>query len=583
MTTRLQISPTLSLPLDFVTSTQAILAKKGSGKSYTASVQAEELLAAGQQIVVIDPTGAWFGLRSSADGKSPGFPIAVLGGEHGDVPLEVMAGEVIADAIASEHFSAVLDLSLFRKAEANRFMGVFLETLYRRNRDALHVFIDEADTVAPQRPFGEEVRTLGATEDLVRRGRIRGLGATLITQRPQVLNKNVLSQVDMLTALRMNHPKDLAAIREWVDVHADLGQAKDMIASLPGLPIGEAWIWAPAADLFERVKIRRRTTFDSGATPKAGAGTRSAAPRTLAPIDLSRLGKTIAATVERAKANDPAALRARIAELEKRLAARPAPETRIVEKRILTDAEIARLEKALERFHVATETLGGLLADMAAAVHLAHQLPPAPGASEVQLVRQTAGAAARRVYPSKHAAIAYDHDPHNSSDPGDPRLTGPERRILEALTWMESIGQRAPAVEAVAFLAQYTPGGGAFDNTRGALRSKGLVEYPTPGTIALTAEGRAWAPRPPAPGSGDQLRATVLARLAGPERRVLEPLIAAYPEPLTTAVLATRAGYAAGGGAFDNARGRLRTLGLADYPRPGSVRAADLLFPGAAP
>ena len=33
-----------SLPIELVTSTQAILARKRSGKSYTASVQAEELL-----------------------------------------------------------------------------------------------------------------------------------------------------------------------------------------------------------------------------------------------------------------------------------------------------------------------------------------------------------------------------------------------------------------------------------------------------------------------------------------------------------------------------------------------------------
>lgn len=223
---RLRISPSFSLSLDFVTSTQAILAKKGSGKSYTASVQAEELLELGQQVVVVDPTGAWFGLRSSADGSSSGYPIAVIGGEHADAPLEPTAGEVIAEAITTEHFSAIIDLTNLRKGESLRFMAAFLETLYRKNRDALHLFIDEADVVAPQKALGiDEGRVLGATEDVVRRGRRRGIGCTLITQRPQVLNKNVLSQVDMLTALRMNHPKDLGAIDEWVRVHGDLEQA----------------------------------------------------------------------------------------------------------------------------------------------------------------------------------------------------------------------------------------------------------------------------------------------------------------------------------------------------------------------
>jgi uncharacterized protein len=89
---KLHISPQLSFPLDFVTQTQAILAKKRVGKSYTAAVEAEELLKAKQQIVIIDPTGAHWGLKSSADGKHPGFPIAVFGGEHADVPLEESAG-----------------------------------------------------------------------------------------------------------------------------------------------------------------------------------------------------------------------------------------------------------------------------------------------------------------------------------------------------------------------------------------------------------------------------------------------------------------------------------------------------------
>lgn len=42
-----------TLPLELVTSTQAILARKRSGKSYTASVEAEELLEHKQQIAVI--------------------------------------------------------------------------------------------------------------------------------------------------------------------------------------------------------------------------------------------------------------------------------------------------------------------------------------------------------------------------------------------------------------------------------------------------------------------------------------------------------------------------------------------------
>lgn len=218
---KLKISPTLSLPLDFVTQSAAILAKRGAGKSHTASVFAEELLKQEQQIVALDPTGAWFGLKSSADGNSPGYPVVIFGGDHADIPLESTSGEVVARAIVEHRFSCVLDLSLFRKGESIRFLAAFLETLYRLNRLPLHLICDEADYYAPQRTFGDEARTLGAMQDIVRRGRKKGIGCTLISQRPASLNKDVLTQCEILIAMRLVHPRDIDAIEEWVAVHGD--------------------------------------------------------------------------------------------------------------------------------------------------------------------------------------------------------------------------------------------------------------------------------------------------------------------------------------------------------------------------
>lgn len=347
---KLHLGKDFSLPLDFVTTTQAILAKRGVGKSYTASVEAEELLKAKQQIAVIDPTGAWWGLKSSADGKHEGFSIVIFGGEHGDLPLEEGSGEIIATALVEHRFSAILDLSLFRKGQINRFMTPFLETLYRRNRQAMHLFADEADAIAPQRPFGEEARMLGAMEDVVRRGRLRGIGCTLITQRPAVLNKNVLTQCEMVCTLRLVHPKDIGALMEWVNVHADPSQAKEMLASLPSLPTGTAWFWAPGwGDIFQKVAIRKRETFDSGRTPKAGE--RIATVSVLAPIDLKSLGEQIASTAQRAKENDPKELKRKIADLERRVTAANlvnVTESKIVEVLIVKDEDISQIEKFVQ-------------------------------------------------------------------------------------------------------------------------------------------------------------------------------------------------------------------------------------------
>jgi len=55
----LNIARGLSLPAKAVTQTFAILAMRGVGKTYTASVLAEEFSKADLPFAILDPTGAW--------------------------------------------------------------------------------------------------------------------------------------------------------------------------------------------------------------------------------------------------------------------------------------------------------------------------------------------------------------------------------------------------------------------------------------------------------------------------------------------------------------------------------------------
>ena len=66
----------------------AFLGRTGSGKTFAVTKLVEEMLDARAQVIVLDPVGVWWGLRLLADGKSPGIPITIFGGLHGDVPLE---------------------------------------------------------------------------------------------------------------------------------------------------------------------------------------------------------------------------------------------------------------------------------------------------------------------------------------------------------------------------------------------------------------------------------------------------------------------------------------------------------------
>lgn len=309
----MKISSTLTLPGDAVTQTFAILAKRGSGKTYAASVMAEEFLLDHQQIIIIDPTGVWWGLRSK-------FEILALGGERGDLPLLAESGKFVAELAVKESMSMILDVSLFGENEMVRFVGDFAQRLYTLNREAIHLFVDEADEFAPQTSInGVAAKTLGAMQRVVRRGRARGIGSTLITQRSAVLNKSVLTQTECLIALRTTGPHDLKAIDDWIKYQGTDERRKQIMSELPRLKMGEAFVYSPSwLDLLEKVQIRKRLSHDSSATPKPGEKRRE--PRSLKSIDLGKLRDQMAETIEKAKQNDPAALRAENKKLKSQLA-----------------------------------------------------------------------------------------------------------------------------------------------------------------------------------------------------------------------------------------------------------------------
>jgi hypothetical protein len=568
MHAELEISSDLSLPMDFVTQTQAILAKRGVGKSYTASVQAEEMLKAHQQVVIIDPTGAWWGLRSSADGKRPGFPIPILGGEHANVPLEEHAGEVIASAIVQRRFSAVIDLSLFRKGQIQRFMWPFLETLYRLNREAMHLFVDEADAIAPQRPFGDEARTLGALEDVVRRGRRRGIGCTLITQRPAVLNKNVLTQCEILCAMRLVHPRDISAIQEWVNVHADPAQAKQMIESLPSLPVGTAWFWSPGwGNIFQRVKIRARETFDSSATPKVGEKTRE--PKVLALVEIEQLGAEITMAVQRARETDPAHLKTELTRLRNELAKAEGQKTsaptkvQIKEVPVLRDAQIAGLENLVQQLSRTARELidvGKSLDEYARTIHKA--LISAPRSAPVLPVAPDVSNRARRSAPPATQNL-------NESRNGD-RLPEGERLTLTAIAQYPQGASR----DQLSVLTGYKR------STRNTyihrLRHRGFVtnagDRLTATDSGIAAMGKDFTPLP----TGDELRRYWLERLPEGERKVLEVLVANYPRAMGREDLDPLTGYTRS--SRNTYLYRLNARRLIQTRPHGQVRASDELF-----
>ena len=108
------------------------------------------------------------------------------------------------------------------------------------------------------------------------------------------------------------------------------------------------------------------------------------------------------------------------------------------------------------------------------------------------------------------------------------------------------------------------------------MRTKGLIDYPAPGQLGLTAAGAGMASRPPSPPSKQGLVDTIGQRLGPRHRRLLNAVWNAGRN-LARDELAERAGVSATSSSFANDLGKLRTLGLLDYPAPGKVGLGKVL------
>jgi hypothetical protein len=127
-------------------------------------------------------------------------------------------------------------------------------------------------------------------------------------------------------------------------------------------------------------------------------------------------------------------------------------------------------------------------------------------------------------------------------------------------------------------LAGYTPSSSSYANPRGALKAKGLLEYPAPDVLSLT-DGGAAAGAPIA--LNGSLLDLVLSKLSGPEARILRGVAARYPKAITNEDAAAAADYSPTSSSYANPRGALKAKELISYPSQGYVRAADWLFAGA--
>jgi len=547
----------------------SIVGMSGSGKTYTAMLAVEMLLDMGSRVVIVDPLGVWWGLRLHADGKTPAFDLPIFGGDHGDLALTETAGAVIGEAVAGMAQSCILDLSrIGTKAGERRFMLAFLTALYRGiNGEQLHVVFDEADMWAPQRLLdkdGDAAKLLGMMETLVRRGRARGFVPWLITQRPAVLSKDVLSQSDGIVAMKLTASQDRDAIGGWIDGQADKIEGRKMIASLPSLSRGDGMIWFPAREILKTVSFPAKATFDSSRAPKRGETRPNAV---LGAVDLGKLRERLAAVEAETKANDPKALRAEISRLK---ATAGKPDLQAIE----TAYQNGRSDGYERAMREVAAKCDPIIAAFQRVGTIAHDAANAAGQFSLWAAAATEPVQTRAAapYPTQRPAPAAAPVPRPATArplpaPTPDGLTKPALRVLQSLAFWRSVGHNEPTREQVAAAAGYKAGSGNFNNIVGGLVSGERVRIPTPGRLALICEVSAIGPE----AARDQLRSI----LETPQLRVLDAALSMGRGNMTRSDLAGASGYQAGSGNFNNIVGSLTAIDVLQRSGAGRVQVSD--------
>lgn len=535
----IQLADDLQLDETAATQTFGIVARKEGGKTYLATKIVEELYALRCPVVVIDPVGNWWGLTVAANGKDPGLSFVVLGGERGDIELSPEGGAAVADLVIARNLNVVVDVSSFSKTSMRRFVADFCERFFEKSktkRQARMVVFEEAQRFAPQQfTFKGQERMLGAVEDIVRLGRNYGIGCMLLSQRPQSVNKEVLSQVECLFVGQINESQARKALLAWiVEKDEDL---KTRLDELTTLERGQFFCWSPSwLRTFQKVRILPKWTFDASRTPRIGETSSQVEPP-LGRLSTEELAALRAAMHEEAEPPRVSGKSKATFEAEQTLG-REAEQEALRLRQL-----VAHKDEQLTKVRAGLSELFEMLRGLARAVEWTSSTPVNDVASPPRI--PIAPPSVQPFSQSKRKA--------------DASLGRCHRAILTVL-----VQQRKPLSKPrLALMAGYSANSGGFNNalselrTRGWIDGKGMLEVTTSGAralgpVAALPTHRAlfdyWMNHP---------------RLDKCSRAVLNAL-RENPRGLDKAGLARVTGYSSTSGGFNNSLSRLRTLGLID-------------------
>jgi uncharacterized protein len=555
-----------------------VLGKTGAGKSSALRHVVEYLLSHNKRVCIIDPKGDWWGLKSSADGKSAGYGVVAFGDfkneKASDVPINAQSGKHVAELITSGNRPAMIGFRGWMTSHMVQFWIDFASGIFNANSGELYLIGDEFHNFAPKGRIMDPQagKCLHWSNRLLSEGRGLGIVCLIASQRPQKVHNDTLTSCETLVAMRVIHAADRGAVEDWIKGCGDKERGKEVLNSLASMARGEAFVWSPEIDFGpKRIEFPMFETFDSFAPPQLQ---KKISERGWADVDLDEVKQKLSSVIEEAKANDPRELKKQIAHLKsemvkapKQVAAQPKIEIQEKEVPILKDSQVKRLEKVAERMYSEADRHGKAMSFLwgnfneigealkTALETLSGQKPRLHVLPSSQSHRP--GPPMPRPEPKPVAKMAA-----LSGNNGNTPLSKCERSILSALAQYP----QGRSSTQVAILTGYSGQSGGFNNSLSKLRSNGFITRSNP--IQISEEGLLvlgdWEPLP----TGQGLLRHWIGRLSKCERSILETLASNYPNALTTEELGEATGYSASSGGFNNSLSRLRTLELINRGQP---------------
>jgi hypothetical protein len=232
-----------------VTGRTCIIAQSGAGKSWAIAVLCERLCAAGIGFVIVDTEGEYSSLRDR-------YPVLWVGSDgrcDEDIERADLKGLMLRAVVNGT--AVLFDVS---ETEMREKVSALAEALYdiaSAHRIPYLLILEEADKFVPQ--ARESIRKI---EEISRRGRKRGLGLLVATQRPSFVTKNVLSQCNNQIIGRLTIENDLRAVDLFFGSRTELEE-------LAALQPGEFFVMGGFVRKKTRIRFAGRETEHRGGTP----------------------------------------------------------------------------------------------------------------------------------------------------------------------------------------------------------------------------------------------------------------------------------------------------------------------------